>query len=524
MPNPVFNEDAVQSGVAEPERLGRPAAGTHVAPVPVTDGPVSSWQKAMTINGTITASAVLLVHPARRGGVRLERRHRPDRPIPDGRRSTPTSSRPSASSASSSASSPSSSRCASRRSPSSSARCTPSPTASSSAPSRRATRRSTTASCSRPCWPPPRVFAVMLVLYRTRIIKVTDKFRRAVIFATLGVMVLYLVSFIFSLFGGSLPFLNGDNMPMSIGFSVFVCGLAAMNLALDFDFIERATNVGDAEGLRVGRRPRPGRHPRVAVPRDPAPALVAAQLIDRSTPASMSADDGGSLARGCRRRRVRRRPRGPRRLAGSASAVPVGVVAAANGAVSRLAARLRLAAPKGCAAVVLDSTWALPMTAAALFAHAVGAAHARWVRRRPQPACQPPRVPARLPAAARLRHHDRQRHQRRRRHVQAPPARADHRSRGRPRVAGPAVGPLYPVVYVGWMVGAGAVGVAAGRPVTARHRSARSSRRTRTTSTRSSGGLQPRRPLAAGRQGRRHRLEAACRPPAHSVRDDRYPA
>jgi len=88
------------------------------------------------------------------------------------------------------------------------------------------------------------VFFVMLVLYRTRIIKVTDKFRRAVIFATLGVMVLYLGSFVFSLFGGSLPFLNGDNLGLSILFSVFVCGLAAMNLALDFDFIERATNAG----------------------------------------------------------------------------------------------------------------------------------------------------------------------------------------------------------------------------------------------------------------------------------------
>ena len=71
------------------------------------------------------------------------------------------------------------------------------------------------------------------------IIKVTDKFRRVVIFATIGVMVLYLGSFIFSLFGGSLPFLNGDNMLLSILFSVFVCGLAAMNLALDFDFIEK---------------------------------------------------------------------------------------------------------------------------------------------------------------------------------------------------------------------------------------------------------------------------------------------
>jgi len=88
------------------------------------------------------------------------------------------------------------------------------------------------------------VFAVMLVLYRTRIIKVTNRFRRNVIFATLGVMVLYVGSFIFSMFGGSLPFLNGDNMLLSILFSVFVCVLAAMNLALDFDFIERGANSG----------------------------------------------------------------------------------------------------------------------------------------------------------------------------------------------------------------------------------------------------------------------------------------
>ena len=42
----------------------------------------------------------------------------------------------------------------------------------------------------------------MLALYRTRIIKVTERFRRVVIFATLGVMALYLVSFVFTLFGG----------------------------------------------------------------------------------------------------------------------------------------------------------------------------------------------------------------------------------------------------------------------------------------------------------------------------------
>ena len=58
MANPVFNENTIkgaqQAGWAAP-------AGQQTAPRPVTDGPVSGWQKAMTVNGTISASAVLLV-------------------------------------------------------------------------------------------------------------------------------------------------------------------------------------------------------------------------------------------------------------------------------------------------------------------------------------------------------------------------------------------------------------------------------------------------------------------------------
>ena len=56
-----------------------------------------------------------------------------------------------------------------------------------------------------------------------------------------------------SLFGTTLPFLDGSNMLFSIGFSLFVCGLAAANLALDFDFIERGIKSGPAAELRVGR-------------------------------------------------------------------------------------------------------------------------------------------------------------------------------------------------------------------------------------------------------------------------------
>ncbi len=88
------------------------------------------------------------------------------------------------------------------------------------------------------------VFAVMLVLYRTRIIKVTDKFRRTIIMATLGLMAFYFVSWIISLFGVNIGIFSSSSW-LGIGFSLFAAGLAAMNLTLDFDFIER----GAAQGM-----------------------------------------------------------------------------------------------------------------------------------------------------------------------------------------------------------------------------------------------------------------------------------
>jgi uncharacterized YccA/Bax inhibitor family protein len=90
------------------------------------------------------------------------------------------------------------------------------------------------------------VFAVMLLLYQTRIIKVTEKFRRVVVLATLGVMAFYLVSFVFALFGAEITFLREPNL-LGIGFSILVPGLAALNLTLDFDFIERGTKAGLAK-------------------------------------------------------------------------------------------------------------------------------------------------------------------------------------------------------------------------------------------------------------------------------------
>ena len=89
------------------------------------------------------------------------------------------------------------------------------------------------------------VFGVMLFLYRARIIKVTERFRTIVVSATIGIMVFYGVCFLVRLFAGSdsVSFLASASL-LSIGFSVFVAGIAAMNLALDFDFIERGSKMG----------------------------------------------------------------------------------------------------------------------------------------------------------------------------------------------------------------------------------------------------------------------------------------
>lgn len=87
------------------------------------------------------------------------------------------------------------------------------------------------------------VFAAMLFFYRSGIIKVTQKFMLGVFAATMGIALVYLVSFIAGLFGANLGFLYG-NSNFSILFSLIVVGIAALNLVLDFSFIERASASG----------------------------------------------------------------------------------------------------------------------------------------------------------------------------------------------------------------------------------------------------------------------------------------
>ena len=89
------------------------------------------------------------------------------------------------------------------------------------------------------------VFAVMLFIYRTGILKVTQGFATAVVSATAAIAIMYVGSWIFSLFGGNVSYLTSSS-PLSIGISVVICLVAAFNLMLDFQFISVMSARGDA--------------------------------------------------------------------------------------------------------------------------------------------------------------------------------------------------------------------------------------------------------------------------------------
>jgi uncharacterized YccA/Bax inhibitor family protein len=80
-------------------------------------------------------------------------------------------------------------------------------------------------------------FLVMLLAYKAGLIRATEKFRSVITAAIGGIFLVYIISFVMSLFG-SQSFLQGNSL-MSIGFSLVVTVVAAFSLILDFDFIEK---------------------------------------------------------------------------------------------------------------------------------------------------------------------------------------------------------------------------------------------------------------------------------------------
>jgi uncharacterized YccA/Bax inhibitor family protein len=83
----------------------------------------------------------------------------------------------------------------------------------------------------------------MLVVYSSGLVKVTDKFRIGIIAATGGIALFYLMEIILGFFHIQFVTINGSG-PIGIAFSLFVCAIAALNLVLDFDFIEQGVNYG----------------------------------------------------------------------------------------------------------------------------------------------------------------------------------------------------------------------------------------------------------------------------------------
>lgn len=87
------------------------------------------------------------------------------------------------------------------------------------------------------------VFLGMLLIYKQRIIKVDGRFRRGMMAAMFGLILVYLVSWIASLFGVHFGFMYG-NGTFALVFSLIVVAISAFSLLLDFDFVERGAMAG----------------------------------------------------------------------------------------------------------------------------------------------------------------------------------------------------------------------------------------------------------------------------------------
>ncbi|MDC1025004.1 Bax inhibitor-1/YccA family protein [Flavobacteriales bacterium] len=90
------------------------------------------------------------------------------------------------------------------------------------------------------------ILVSLLFAYKTKIINVTENFKLGVFAATCGIAIVYVASFLMSLFGnGGLEFMDPSNSSiMSVGISLFIVIVASLNLVLDFDYIENAVKNG----------------------------------------------------------------------------------------------------------------------------------------------------------------------------------------------------------------------------------------------------------------------------------------
>jgi len=88
------------------------------------------------------------------------------------------------------------------------------------------------------------VMFALLAAYQSRIIRPSETFKSVIVGATFGIVIVYLISMVLQLFFHTgIPLINGSG-PIGIAFSLVVVGIAALNLVLDFDFIENGVAYG----------------------------------------------------------------------------------------------------------------------------------------------------------------------------------------------------------------------------------------------------------------------------------------
>jgi uncharacterized YccA/Bax inhibitor family protein len=85
--------------------------------------------------------------------------------------------------------------------------------------------------------------AVMLIAYKTKAIRATEKFKLGVIAATGAIALVYMLSWILGMFGINIGFIHSTGL-LGIGISLVIVGVAALNLVLDFDLIEQGARQG----------------------------------------------------------------------------------------------------------------------------------------------------------------------------------------------------------------------------------------------------------------------------------------
>ena len=87
------------------------------------------------------------------------------------------------------------------------------------------------------------ILASLLIAYKSGFIKPTENFKLGVAAATGGIAIIYMISWVMSFWGGSIPLIHSSST-FGILFSVGVIIIAALNLVLDFDFIEQGAQMG----------------------------------------------------------------------------------------------------------------------------------------------------------------------------------------------------------------------------------------------------------------------------------------